>query len=81
MLTVYCYPAAAYDIREEIGGMAVNIIFGGVLCALLFVAAITVMFACEIHANNKRIRRGEAPKKHHDATDYEIVNVIDWTRH
>ena len=51
-----------------------------VLCAAAFVIFITVKFSLEIHANNKRIRRGEAPKKYHDATDYEIVNVIDWTR-
>lgn len=51
-----------------------------VLCAVAFVIFITVKFALEIHANNKRIRRGEAPKKYHDATDYEIINVIDWSR-
>ena len=51
-----------------------------VICAAAFVIFITVKFSLEIHANNKRIRRGEAPKKYHDATDYEIVNVIDWTR-
>lgn len=57
-----------------------NIIVGGILCAVAFVIFITVKFACEIHANNKRIARGEQPKKYHDATDYEIVNVIDWTK-
>jgi len=51
-----------------------------ILCAVAFAIFITVKFALEIHANNKRIRRGEAPKKYHDATDYEIVNVIDWSR-
>ena len=51
-----------------------------VLCAVAFAIFITVKFALEIRANNKRIRRGEAPKKYHDATDYEIVNVIDWSR-
>lgn len=57
-----------------------NIIVIGVLCAAAFAIFITVKFAYEIHANNQRIRRGEPPKKYHDATDYEIVNVIDWTR-
>ena len=51
-----------------------------VLCAVAFAIFITVKFALEIHANNKRIRRGEAPKKYQDATDFEIVNVIDWSR-
>ena len=58
-----------------------NIIVGGLLCAVVFVIFIVVKFSWEIHANNERIRRGEPPKKYHDATDYEIVNVIDWTRH
>ena len=57
-----------------------NIIVAGILCAAAFVILITVKFAYEIHANNKRIQRGEPPKKYHDATDYEIINVIDWTR-
>ena len=57
-----------------------NIIVFAVLIDVVFVIFITVKFSLEIHANNKRIRRGEAPKKYHDATDYEIVNVIDWTR-
>ncbi len=58
-----------------------NIIIIGILCAAAFVIFITVKFAYEIHANNERIRRGEPVKKYHDATDQEIVNVIDWTRH
>ena len=58
-----------------------NIIVGGILCAVVFVIFITVKFAYEIHANNERIRRGEPVKKYHDATDIDIVNVIDWTRH
>ena len=57
-----------------------NIIVFAVLLDLMFVIFITVKFACEIHANNKRIAWGEPPKKYHDATDQEIVNVIDWTR-
>ncbi len=57
-----------------------NMIVGSILCAVVFVAFITVKFAWEIHANNKRIRNGEQPKKYGDATDYEIVNIIDWTR-
>ena len=57
-----------------------NTIIIGIICAVVFVIFITVKFACEIHANNKRIARGEPPKKYGDATDQEIVNVIDWTR-
>lgn len=57
-----------------------NTIIVGILCAVTFVILITVKFAWEMHANNERIRRGEPPKKYHDATDYDIVNVIDWTR-
>ena len=57
-----------------------NTIIIGIICAMVFVIFITVKFAWEIHANNKRIARGESPKKYHDATDYDIVNVIDWTR-
>ena len=58
-----------------------NTIIFAILCAAVFAFFITVKFAYEIHANNERIRRGEPVKKYHDATDYEIVNVIDWTRH
>ena len=57
-----------------------NIIIVGILCAVGFVIFITVKFALEMHANNERIRKGEQPKKYGDATDYDIVNVIDWTR-
>ena len=57
-----------------------NMIVGSILCAVVFVIFITVKFAWEIHANNKRIRNGEPPRKYGDATDYEIVNVIDWTK-
>ena len=55
-----------------------NIIFAAVVIAALFVVFITVLFACEMRANRKRIERGEPPKRHHDATDYPPpVNVID----
>ncbi len=56
-------------------------VIGIILCVAVFVIFITVKFAYEIHANNERIRHGEPVKKYHDATDQEIVNVIDWTRH
>ena len=57
-----------------------NTVIVGILCAVVFVIFITVKFAYEIHANNKRIARGEEPKKYHDATDCPPpVNVIDWT--
>lgn len=39
-----------------------------------------IMYALEIHANNKRIERGEAPKRHHDITDWDIVATIDLSR-
>lgn len=51
-----------------------------VLIAVVFAIAMAVIYGCEMHANNKRIERGEPVKRHHDATDYEIVNVIDWSR-
>ncbi len=57
-----------------------NTVIGLLLCVAAFVIIITVKFAYEIHANNERIRCGEPVKKYHDATDQEIVNVIDWTR-
>ena len=58
-----------------------NIIVAGVVIAALFVVFITVLFACEMRANRKRIERGEPPKRHHDATDYPPpVNMIDWTK-
>ncbi len=42
--------------------------------------ALTILYAYEQHANNKRIERGEAPKKYHDLTDLPApVDVIDWT--
>ena len=41
---------------------------------------ITVKVTYEVFTNNRRIRRGEPPKKYHDVADGTIVNVIDWTR-
>lgn len=58
-----------------------NIIVFAVLLDLAFVVFIVAKFSYQMHANRKRIERGEAPKKYHDATDYPPpVNVIDWTR-
>ncbi len=57
-----------------------NIIIFSVIMAALFALVMTVKFAYEMHANNERIRKGEPPKKYGDATDIEIVEVIDWTR-
>ncbi len=38
------------------------------------------IYALEIHANNKRIARGEPPKRHHDFTDWpDPVYTIDIT--
>lgn len=57
------------------------LILGPVLCAVIGVIAIIVKLGYEQHANNKRIARGESPKKYRDATDYPPpVNVIDWSR-
>ena len=43
--------------------------------------ALVIFFCLEQHANNKRIQRGEEPKRHHDLTDVPPpVNVIDYTR-
>ena len=50
-----------------------------VLIAAGIALFLTMMAARRVHANNKRIRRGEPPK-YHDAIDRPIVNVIDWTR-
>ena len=57
-----------------------GLILRPVLCAVIGVIAIVVKLGYEQHANNKRIEQGEPPKKYHDATDYPLVNVIDWTR-
>ena len=57
------------------------LILGPVLAAIAGVIAIVVKFGYEQHANNKRIERGETPKKYHDATDCPPpVNVINWSR-
>ena len=58
------------------------LILGPVLAAVGGVILIVVKLGVEQHANNERIRRGEAPKQYHDATDCPPpVNVIDWTKH
>ncbi len=42
--------------------------------------AMIILFACEIHENNKRIENGEPPIRHHDITDWpDPVEVIDRT--
>ena len=57
------------------------LILGPVLCTVIGAVAIVVKLGCEQHANNKRIERGEQPKKYHDATDCPPpVNVIGWTK-
>ena len=59
-----------------------GLILGPVLAAVIGVILIVVKLGYEQHANNKRIGRGEAPRKYHDATDCPPpVNVIDWTKH
>lgn len=58
-----------------------GLILGPVLAAVVGVILIVVKLGYEQHANNKRIERGEQPKKYHDATDCPPpVNVIDWNR-
>lgn len=58
------------------------LILGPVLAALIGVIIIVAKLGYEQHANNNRVKRGEAPKKYHDATDSSPpVNVIDWTKH
>lgn len=48
---------------------------------IIGVIALVLFYALETHANNKRIERGEPPKKHHDLTDAPPpVNVIDWSK-
>lgn len=48
-------------------------ILGGIVLPVVLV----LKFACEMHANNERIRRGEQPKKYHDLTDLPApVDVI-----
>ena len=57
-----------------------GLILGPVLAAVIGVILIVVKLGYEQHANNKRIARGEEPKKYGDATDCPPpVNVIDWT--
>mgnify|MGYP006916117761 CR=1 FL=1 len=41
---------------------------------------LVIVYILEIHANNKRIERGETPKRHHDITDWDIVPTIDLSR-
>lgn len=54
------------------------LILGPVLAAVIGVIAIVAKLGYEQRANNKRIERGESPKKYHDATDCPPpVNVID----
>ncbi len=47
---------------------------------IIGVIALVCLFAGEQHANNKRIERGEEPKKYGDLTDNPPpVNVIDYS--
>ena len=56
--------------------------FGPIIAAVVGAIVLVVKFGCEQHANNERIRRGEAPKKYYDLTDAPPpVNVIDWSMH
>lgn len=55
-------------------------IWSGIIGFLLGIVLI-VVYALEIHANNKRIERGEPPKRHHNITDWhDPIVVIDRTR-
>ena len=54
-------------------------IWAGIIGFLLGVV-LAIVYALEIHANNKRIENGEAPIKHHNITDWpDPVVVIDRT--
>jgi len=55
------------------------IIVCAILGAVVLLVALVIKFACEMRANNERIRRGEEPKKYHDLTDLPApVDVIVW---
>ncbi len=54
-------------------------IWSGIIGFILGIVLV-IVYALEIHANNKRIERGEPPKKHHDITDWDIVSTIDLSR-
>lgn len=54
-------------------------IWAGIIGFLLGVVLV-IVYALEIHANNKRIENGESPIKHHNITDWpDPVVVIDRT--
>lgn len=55
-------------------------IWSGIIGFLLGIV-LSVVYALEIHANNKRIKRGEPPKCHHNMTDWPVpIEVLDRTR-
>ena len=51
-----------------------------ILIGAIGAIALFTIFGLEIRANNKRIERGEPPKKHHDITDWDILPTIDLTQ-
>ena len=57
-----------------------NPIAACVALAGVFVIVMVVKIGCQLYANNKRIERGEPPKKYHDVTDHHTISVIDWTQ-
>ena len=55
------------------------IVICAILGAIVLPVTLVIKFACEMRANNERIRRGEPPKKYHDLTDHpDPVDVIVW---
>ena len=65
-------------IRRNVQG-GIPMIWSGIIGFILGIVLV-IVYALEIHANNKRIERGEPPKKHHDITDWDIVPTIDLSR-
>ena len=69
--------------REEQASIAVEPVRLGIemiwsaIIGFLLGIVLVIIYALEIHANNKRIERGEVPKRHHDITDWDIVPTID----
>ena len=51
------------------------------LISIIVGIGLVIFYALEQHINNKRIERGEPPKKHHDLTDQPgPIDVIEWRK-
>lgn len=51
-------------------------LFGGVIAAIGFAVFMTIFLALEERDKQKRRREGLPPKRYHDITDREVVDVI-----